>query len=153
MKKCALEDSKKISLNELISNLFVSHTINICLYILIALIFYYLISMDEIQKLTSLNIFDIRYIFIFIFSLFHYLISNILRKIVQNIFTILFYIIFGFCLVFFHGIQWICFNVFGYQAHKKSVDLLNLFILLCLKVLGTSFELKVPKNIPRNIVK
>ena len=66
-------------------------------------------------------------------------------------FTVLFYIFFGFCLVFFHGIQWVCLNIFGYQAHKKSVDLLNLFILLCLKVLGTSFELKVPKNIPRNI--
>jgi len=69
--------SKKISLNELISNLFVSHTINICLYILIALIFYYLISMDEIQKLTSLNIFDIRYIFIFIFLSF--LLENIIN--------------------------------------------------------------------------
>ena len=66
-------------------------------------------------------------------------------------FTVLFYIIFGFCLVFFHGIQWVCLNIFGYQAHKKSVDVLNLFILLCLKVLGTSFEFKAPKNIPRNI--
>ena len=66
-------------------------------------------------------------------------------------FTVLFYLIFGFCLVFFHGIQWVGLNFFGYQAHKKSVDILNLLILLCLKVLGTSFEFKVPKNIPQDI--
>ena len=66
-------------------------------------------------------------------------------------FTILFYLIFGFFLFIFHGIQWVCFNFIGYQAHKKSVDILNLFILLCLKILGTSFEFKVPRNITKNI--
>ena len=65
--------------------------------------------------------------------------------------TVLFYLIFGFCLVFFHGIQWVGLNFFGYRAHKKSVDILNLLILLCLKVLGTSFKFKVPKNIPQDI--
>ena len=65
--------------------------------------------------------------------------------------TVVFYLIFGFCLVFFHGIQWVGLNFFGYQAQKKSVDILNLLILLCLKVLGTSFEFKVPKNIPQDI--
>lgn len=65
--------------------------------------------------------------------------------------TVLFYLIFGLCLVFFHGIQWVGLNFFGYQVHKKSVDILNLLILLCLKVLGTSFEFKVPKNIPQDI--
>ena len=66
-------------------------------------------------------------------------------------FSILFYILFGFILVIFHAIQWICFNVFGYKAHKKSVDYLNLGILICLKVLGTSFQFKVPKTLPKNV--
>ena len=73
----AYKASKKIVLNELISNLFFSHTINICLYILIALIFYNVISIDEIQKLTGLSIYDIRYIFIFIFLSF--LLENIIN--------------------------------------------------------------------------
>ena len=68
---------KKIGLNELISNLFFSHTINICLYILVALIFYNVISIDEIQKLTGLSIYDIRYIFTFIFLSF--LLENIIN--------------------------------------------------------------------------
>ena len=73
----AYKASKKIVLNELISNLFFSHTINICLYILIALIFYNVISIDEIRKLTSLSIYDIRYIFTFIF--FSFLLENIIN--------------------------------------------------------------------------
>jgi 1-acyl-sn-glycerol-3-phosphate acyltransferase len=65
--------------------------------------------------------------------------------------SILFYLMFGLLLVFFHVIQWICFTFFGYQAHKKSVDYLNLSILGCLKVLGTSFQFKVPKTLPKNV--
>lgn len=65
-------------------------------------------------------------------------------------FTVLFYLCFGLTLLVFHLIQWVCFNVFGYQAHKKSVDFLNLFILLSLRVLGTRFSLKFPKNVPKN---
>ena len=55
-------------------------------------------------------------------------------------------------LVIFHPIQWLCFNVFGYQAHKKSVDYLN-FILLRIghfffytyKVTGREL---IPENVP-----
>ncbi len=67
-------------------------------------------------------------------------------------FSALFYLCFGFCIVFFHPIQWICFNVFGYKAHKDSVDILNWFLLRCLNVLGTrfsfTFEGEIPKNVP-----
>ena len=65
--------------------------------------------------------------------------------------TVFFYLIFGLDLVIFHAIQWVCFNFFGYQAHKKSVDYLNFFILVCLRVLGTSFKIKKFKNIPKNV--
>ena len=65
-------------------------------------------------------------------------------------FSVLFYFLFGFVLIIFHPIQWVCFNVFGYQAHKKSVDYLNFFILVCLRVLGTTFQFKVPKNLPKD---
>lgn len=44
------------------------------------------------------------------------------------ILTPIFYIFFGLFLVIFHPIQWISLKLFGYKAHKKSVDLLNFFL-------------------------
>jgi len=64
--------------------------------------------------------------------------------------TVVFYLFYGLDLVIFHPIQWICLHVFGYQAHKKSVDYLNFFILVCLRILGASFKLKTVKNFPKN---
>jgi len=55
-------------------------------------------------------------------------------------------------LVIFHPIQWICFNVFGYQAHKKSVDYLNLVLLRIGHLLGTTYKVEnrelIPKGVP-----
>lgn len=65
--------------------------------------------------------------------------------------SVLYYLLFGLLLIIMHPIQWICLNVFGYQAHKKSVDYLNLFLMGCLGVLGTRFHFPVPKNIPENV--
>lgn len=52
--------------------------------------------------------------------------------------------LFGLWLILFHGIQWVCFNLFGYQAHKKSVDIFNWFLLRTLHVLSSriTFENK-----------
>ncbi len=71
-----------------------------------------------------------------------------MRKIIAYPFTILYYLLFGFTLAFFHPIQWVCLRVFGYQAHKKSVDLLNFFLLRCLNVLGTRFHFENTHHIP-----
>ena len=65
--------------------------------------------------------------------------------------TVVFYLFFGLNLVILHPIQWICLNVFGYQTHKKSVDYLNFFNLVCLRILGTSFKIKTLKNIPKGV--
>ncbi len=65
--------------------------------------------------------------------------------------SIVFYLFFGLTLVVFHPIQWVCLNTFGYQAHKKSVDFLNFFILVCLRVLGTTFIIKKPRDIPKDV--
>ena len=65
--------------------------------------------------------------------------------------TIIYYVFFGLTLGIFHPIQWICFNVFGYQAHKKSVDILNLGLTRCLHILGARYTFEVPKDIPKNI--
>lgn len=54
-------------------------------------------------------------------------------------------------MVVFHPIQWVCFNVFGYQAHKKSVDYLNLFLVRCTNILGTTYTFKKREIIPENV--
>lgn len=66
-------------------------------------------------------------------------------------FTAIFYLFFGLTIVVFHPIQWICFNVFGYKAHKYSVDILNWFLLRCLNLLGTRFSFKIEGEIPKNV--
>ena len=45
-----------------------------------------------------------------------------MEKLLSYPLSVVYYFCFGLCLVIFHPIQWICINVFGYQAHKKSVD-------------------------------
>ncbi len=73
-----------------------------------------------------------------------------MRKLLAYPLTILYLMVFGMVLVIFQPIQWICFNAFGYQAHKKSVDLLQLCLVRCLHILGTRFTWNNPHNIPRN---
>ncbi len=73
-----------------------------------------------------------------------------MKKIIAYPLTILYYIAFGITLLIFHPIQWICLTVFGYQAHKKSVDFLNFFLLRCLHILGTTFAFENPYTIQRD---
>lgn len=73
-----------------------------------------------------------------------------MRKLLAYPLTILYSFVFLMTLVIFHPIQWICFNIFGYQAHKKSVDALQFCLIQCLRVLGTRFTWNNPHNIPKN---
>ena len=70
-----------------------------------------------------------------------------MRKLLAYPLSILFYLCFGLILVIFHVIQWISFNVFGYQALKITVDWLQFFIMRCLNVLGTRISFYNPYNI------
>lgn len=72
---------------------------------------------------------------------------NAMKKLIAYPLTVLYYFCFGFTLVLFHPIQWVCLNLFGYQAHKKSVDILNFFLLRCLNILGTSFKFDNPHKV------
>lgn len=74
-----------------------------------------------------------------------------MQKLLAYPLSILYYFFFGLSLGVFHPIQWICLNLFGYQAHKKSVDILNLFLTRCLHFLGVRYSFEVPKDIPSNV--
>ncbi|MEY4461466.1 MAG: hypothetical protein RLY98_6 [Bacteroidota bacterium] len=74
-----------------------------------------------------------------------------MQKLISYPLSIIYYLCFGLCLVVFHPIQWVCFNIFGYQAHKKSVDVLNLFLVRCTNLLGTSYEFENTELIPKKV--
>ncbi len=62
-----------------------------------------------------------------------------MRKILAYPLTLLYFLIFGLTLLIFHPVQWICLNLFGYNAHQKSVSVLNLVLMWCTYILGTRY--------------
>lgn len=73
-----------------------------------------------------------------------------MEKLISYPLSILYYLCFFLTLVIFHPIQWFCFNVFGYQAHKKSVDALQFSLMRCANILGTRFSFTNPHIIDIN---
>ena len=75
-----------------------------------------------------------------------------MQKIISYLLSLVTYFLFLFFICLFHPIQYICLNVFGYQAHKKSVVVLNFFVLHSL--LGTlntaesEFKSELPEGKP-----
>ena len=72
----------------------------------------------------------------------------IVLKLLSYPLTILFFLLFGLVLVIFHPIQWLCLNLIGYDAHKKSVSVLNWFIMRCTNVLGTRYTFRNQQQLP-----
>jgi len=79
-----------------------------------------------------------------------------MEKIISYPISIIYYLVFFLLLIIFHPVQWICFNIFGYQAHKKSVDILNFGLVRATLILGTTYKVegreKVPAGVPLIIV-
>lgn len=70
--------------------------------------------------------------------------------------SVLYNLCFFLTLIIFHPIQWFCFNLFGYKAHKISVDGLQFCLMRCANLLGTRFTFnnayQLPKDKPLIIV-
>lgn len=69
-----------------------------------------------------------------------------LSYLLSPIFAIVFYAI----LLIFHPLQWIGLNVFGYNGHKKVVDIMNWVIVKSLLILGVPVRFKNDYTIPEN---
>ncbi len=71
---------------------------------------------------------------------------------IAYILSSIFYIFYGSCLIFFHGLQWLGFNLGGYKGHKTAVDLMNCTLANLLYILGTHIKFiskyPIPKNVP-----
>ena len=71
-------------------------------------------------------------------------------KIIAYILTPIFYILFFLLLVIFHPIQVISLKLFGYKAHKNSVDVLNFFLMRLVGILGVRITYEGKLNLPNN---
>lgn len=61
-------------------------------------------------------------------------------KIISYILSPIFALVFFLILLIFHPIQWFFYNVFGYQAHKTVVDIMNGFLTRSLLILGINVK-------------
>lgn len=63
-----------------------------------------------------------------------------MNKLLGYIFTPVHYLIFGLLLCVFHPIQWISLKLGGIEAHKRSVDIMNLFLLGTYFIMGSRIK-------------
>ncbi len=71
-----------------------------------------------------------------------------MQKLLAYPLSVLYLFFFGLCLLVFHPIQWLCFNLFGYGPHRASVAVLNLFLMRCTHILGTRYTFNNTHQIP-----
>ncbi len=74
-----------------------------------------------------------------------------MEKIISIPLSLIYYLLFFSAILIFHPIQWICFNLFGYKAHKKSVDVLNFFLVANTYVLGTRYKIENLDSLPEGV--
>lgn len=73
-----------------------------------------------------------------------------MNKLLGYLFSPIFYLAFLIVLIIFQPIQWICYRVFGYKAHKVSVDILNFFLTYCDLLLLSSVTFINKQQLPPN---
>jgi 1-acyl-sn-glycerol-3-phosphate acyltransferase len=79
-----------------------------------------------------------------------------MKTILSYILSSIFYLFYGFFLLFFHALQWLGFNLGKYKGHKMAVDFMNGTLTYLLYVLGTRIKFiskhPIPKDVPLIIV-
>lgn len=71
-----------------------------------------------------------------------------MQKLLAYPLSVLYLITFSLTLLVFHPIQWVCYTLFGYEAHRKSVALLNLCLMRSTHILGTTYRFVNPNDLP-----
>ncbi|MBP2833144.1 1-acyl-sn-glycerol-3-phosphate acyltransferase [Aquimarina sp. U1-2] len=72
------------------------------------------------------------------------------KKMISYPLSIVFYMCFGLTLVIFHPLQWLGKNIGGASIHRGVVNIMNLFLLRCLHLLGASISFKNNHKLPIN---
>ncbi len=73
-----------------------------------------------------------------------------MKEVLAIILSLIHYLIFLFLLLIFYPVQIIAYNLFGYSAHKKTVDLLNFLLILNLYTLICQPSFNGFKELPVN---
>ncbi|MCG8311341.1 MAG: 1-acyl-sn-glycerol-3-phosphate acyltransferase [Cytophagales bacterium] len=71
-----------------------------------------------------------------------------MKKVLSYILTSVYYLVFGFLLVFFHPVQMIGWKIWGYPGQKKAVEILNYLIIKSLIILGSVPKFKGFEKLP-----
>ena len=73
-----------------------------------------------------------------------------MNKFLGYIFSPFHYLAFGLFLGIFHPIQWLSLKLGGYAAHKRSVDILNFFLVSTYYIMGSRLKFSNPHKLPKN---
>ncbi|HEY1006491.1 MAG TPA: lysophospholipid acyltransferase family protein [Sphingobacteriaceae bacterium] len=71
-----------------------------------------------------------------------------MNKLLGYLFTPIHYIFWGILLLVFHPVQWLSLKLGGYHAHKRSVDILNFFLVGTYYVMGSHVSFRNRVNLP-----
>ena len=74
-----------------------------------------------------------------------------MKKLLSYPLSVLYYFFFGVLLLVFHPIQWLSLNLVGYNAHRKSVSLMNFFIVRLICILGGKVSFRVQQPLPEEV--
>jgi 1-acyl-sn-glycerol-3-phosphate acyltransferase len=73
-----------------------------------------------------------------------------MRKLLGYILSAIHYPAFGFLLLLFQPIQWLCYNLGGYGPHKRSVDILNGWLTSTYYLLGNRVTFINQQQLPED---
>jgi len=75
-----------------------------------------------------------------------------MQKLISYPLSVIYYLLYWTTLVVFQAIQWLCFNLFGHKAHRKSADIMLFFLVFNTYILGTRYKIenlhKLPTGVP-----
>lgn len=79
-----------------------------------------------------------------------------MEKLISYPLSAIYYLLHETTLIAFQAVQWLCLNLFGYKAHKKSADAMFFFLVFNTYILGTRYKIenrhKLPADAPLIIV-
>ena len=73
-----------------------------------------------------------------------------MKKLISYPLSIVAYLLFFLVLCLFQPVQYLCFNLFGYKAHKKSVDMLNFCLLHILYITLSTAKIEMKATLPED---
>ncbi len=75
---------------------------------------------------------------------------QLMQKILSYPLTVIFIVLYFLTLITFHPLQWLSLKLFGHNTHQKVVALMNLMLMGCTMVLGTTYKFTNTQDLPED---